>query len=380
MKKLFFDYNSTTPVREEVIEEMIPFFAENFGNPSSVHQWGQRCGDAVEKAREKIARALNVMPEEIIFTSGGSESNSTALIGTAWSFLERKGNIVVSSIEHPSILQCVSFLENLGFSVTRVDPDTTGVVQPERIKDVLRNDTFLVSIMHSNNETGALQPVKEIAHIARERGIRIHSDAVQSVGKVGVEAEQLGVDLLSLSAHKLYGPKGVGALYVNKGTPLSPIIFGGGQEKGRRGGTQMVPQIVGAGVAAELGVKERDMYHERLSDLRDRFEVKLLRDLPGSRINAGDVPRLPNTSNIYCGGVSAESIMIALDLEGIAVSTGSACHSGTVDPSHVLTAMGLGREEALSSLRISFGRTTTIEDALFCAERLKEKITKLDFS
>ncbi len=374
MKNLFFDYNSTTPVREEVIEEMLPFFAENFGNPSSVHQWGQKCSDAIENARERIARTLGAMPEEIVFTSGGSESNSTALIGTAWSFMERKRNIVISSIEHPSILQCASFLESRGFSVTRVDPDARGVVQSERIEGALRNDTFLVSVMHSNNETGVLQPVQEIARIMRKRGIRFHSDAVQSIGKIEVEAEKLGADLLSISAHKFYGPKGIGALYVKRGTLLSPLIFGGGQERGMRGGTSMVPQIVGAGAAAELAVNECETFHERLSHLRNRFEERLLMDIPGSRINSGDAPRLPNTSNIFCGGVSAESIMIALDLEGIGVSTGSACHSGTVDPSHVLTAMGLSREEALSSLRISFGRNATLEDAFSLADRLKEKI------
>ena len=377
MKDLFFDYNSTTPVREEVLEGMLPFFSDHFGNPSSVHRWGQKCRSAVEQARSEVADLIGASPEEVIFTSGGSEANSTAIMGTVWNFLAEKGHLVISSIEHPSVLRCCSFLETLGFAVARVHPDRSGIIRPENVEKALQEDTFLVSVMHSNNETGALQPVHEISAMVRSRGIRFHTDAVQSAGKVPVYVSEIGAELLSLSAHKFYGPKGAGALFLKNGERLSPIVFGGGQEMGMRGGTEMVAQVVGMGKAAQLASGELSTFHDRISRIRDRFEGKILEEIEGARINAEGAARLPNTSNILFQGISSESLMIALDLKGLGVSTGSACHSGTVEPSHVLINMGLKREEALSSLRISFGRLTTMDDALLLADALHEQIREL---
>ncbi|MEW5805885.1 MAG: cysteine desulfurase family protein [Acidobacteriota bacterium] len=377
MNRLFFDYNATTPVREEVMTEMLPFFSENFGNPSSIHRWGQRGREAVESAREKVAALISASSEEIVFTSGGSEANSLALAGTALNLLDKKGHIIVSSIEHPSVLRCAEFLEGLGFRISKVKPDSHGVVPPDQVFRELRRDTILISIMHSNNETGALQPVEEISTMAHERGIRFHTDAVQSAGKVQFSIKKIDPDLLPLSSHKFYGPKGIGALYVKKGERLSPLIFGGGQEKGLRGGTEMVPQIVGMGVASSLAAREIDHYEGRLSSIRNEFERTIKEKIPGVIINAEDALRLPNTSSVIFKGVDAHSLMISLDLEGVGVSTGSACHSGTVEPSHVLLDMGISREDSLSTLRISFGRMTSLEDALILSSILNKKVTEL---
>jgi cysteine desulfurase len=358
--RIYLDHNATTPAAEAVIEAVARSMRDLVGNASSVHSFGQQAKGALDGARTSVAALIGGEPAEVVFTAGGTESINLAIRGAAEA-LEPTGRrgIVVSGIEHEAALQTSRALARRGWTVTIVPVESTGVVSPEAVREAVSDGTALVSVMHANNEVGTVQPVAAIAALAHERGALMHTDAVQSAGKIPVSARALGVDLLSISAHKFYGPKGVGALWVRRGVRLTPQMTGGRQERSRRAGTEDVPALVGMGVAARLVMNGLDACHARMGALRDRLEAGVLRGVPHTAVNGVPGERVPNTTNISFERVEAESLLIALDLEGIAVSTGSACSSGTLEPSHVLKAMGLGSARAQSSLRFSLGAATT---------------------
>jgi len=361
-RTVYLDYASTTPLDPRVAEAMQPFFGERFGNPSSVHAFGQSARQAVDAARETLARAVGARdPEEIVFTSGATEADNFALIGAAYAGEARGRHLVVSAVEHHAVLEPARFLESRGFELTVVPVDGMGRVDPDAVRRAIRPQTVLVSVMHSNNEIGTLQPVAEIGRITREAGVILHCDAAQSLGIVPVDVQTLGVDLLSLSAHKRYGPKGVGALYIRKGTPLVRLIHGGAQEGNRRAGTLNVPGIVGFAAAVRLALDEMEAEAARLRALRDRMIAGLLA-LDGARLNGHPTERLPGNVNVSFRGADSESLLLALDLQGVAASSGSACTSGSLEPSHVLAAIGLDAETAAGTLRFSLGRWTTAEE------------------
>ncbi len=362
MRAIYLDYASTTPVDPRVAEAMEPFFRRRFGNPSSVHLYGQEARTAVDAAREEIARAIGARePDEIVFTSGATEADNFALIGAAYANEARGRHIVISAIEHHAVLEPARFLETRGFAVTLLPVDGLGRIDPDAVRRALRPDTILVSIMHSNNEIGTRQPVAEIGQITRDAGVLFHGDAAQSLGIVPLDVQALGVDLLSLSAHKRYGPKGVGALYIRKGTPLVRYLHGGSHERNRRAGTLNVPGIVGFGEAVRLALAGMGGEAARLTDLRDRMIAGLLA-LDGVRLNGPPSERLPGNVNVSFRGADSESLLLALDLQGVAASSGSACTSGSLEPSHVLAAIGLDPETAAGTLRFSLGRWTTREE------------------
>ncbi|MGA3294037.1 MAG: cysteine desulfurase family protein [Candidatus Acidiferrales bacterium] len=364
---IYLDYNATTPVDPAVRDAMLPFLGENFGNAGSVHSAGQRARAAVDAARESVAALIGAKPSEIVFTSGGTEADNLAIFGSigdsvAVSQKPRK-HVITTAIDHHAVLHSCEELERQGIDVTFVPvgrgPDSQGVIDPEEIRRALRPETALITVMHANNELGTIQPVEEIARIAAEAGVRFHCDAVQSAGKVPLDVNRLGVDLLSISAHKFCGPKGVGALYVRTGTSLAPRFFGGHAERDRRPGTENVPGIVGIGKAAELARKLLPEESVRIAALRDRLESALLARIPAVRVNGDRTRRVPNTTNLSFAGAGGEALLIALDLQGVECSTGAACSSGSTEPSHVLLASGLSRDDARSSLRFSLGRPTT---------------------
>jgi cysteine desulfurase len=356
MSEVYLDHNATTPVRPEVRDRMLPFFGELFGNPSSAHGFGQRVKPQLEEARGRIAEQLGASPAQMVFTSGGTESDNAAIKGVA--FAAQKGHVITSIIEHPAVMQSVSWLAKKGYDATYIPVGADGVVDPDEVKKAIRPDTILVSVMHVNNETGTIQPIEEISAITKEAGVLLHSDAVQSFGKLPTKVDDLGVDLLSIAAHKIYGPKGVGALYIRKGTRIDPLIIGGAQEKRRRSGTENISGIVGFGEAAVLAEAEREEVHERLTGLRKKL-VDGLNTIPELIIN-GDLDRaFPSTISVSVSHVEGESLLLSLDMEGIAVSTGSACSSGSLEPSHVLVAMGIETALAQGTLRFSMGRGTT---------------------
>ena len=361
--RVYLDYNATTPVAPAVLEAMLPFLGENFGNAGSVHTPGQRARAAVDSARESVAALIGAKPSEIVFTSGGTEADNLALFGSLAASAKPRKHVITTAIEHHAILHSCEELERQGIDVTIVPVSqsdaTRGVVDLEDIRRALRPETILISVMHANNELGVIQPVEEIGRIAAEAGVRFHCDAVQSAGKVPLDVDRLGVDLLSISAHKFCGPKGVGALYVRSGTPLAPRFFGGHAERDRRPGTENVPGIVGIGKAAELARNLLGEDSQRIGDLRDRLESALLESVPNARVNGDRAHRVPNTTNMSFPGAGGEALLISLDLQGIACSTGAACSSGSTEPSHVLLAAGLTRDDARSSLRFSLGRPTT---------------------
>jgi len=360
---IYLDYNATTPVDPAVRDAMLPFLGEDFGNAGSVHTPGQRARAAVDSARESVAALVGAKPSEIVFTSGGTEADNLALFGSVRLDAKPRQHVITTAVEHHAILHSCEELERQGIDVTIVPiRESQGMVDPEEIRRALRPETVLVSVMHANNELGVIQPIEEIARIASEAGVRFHSDAVQSAGKVALHVECLGVDLLSISAHKFYGPKGVGALYVRTGTPLAPRFFGGHAEHDRRPGTENVPGIVGMGKAAELARNLLAEDSERIRRLRDRLETALLERIPRARVNGDRAHRVPNTTSISLPGAGGEALLISLDLQGIACSTGAACSSGSTEPSHVLLAVGLSRDEARSTLRFSLGRPTTSEE------------------
>ena len=364
--RVYLDHNATTPVDPRVLDAMLPFLRDDYGNPSSLHWFGQRARAAVEEARSQVAALVGVEPAEIVFTASGSESDNMALRGVALRAPAARRGLVCSAIEHHAVLNTAKALREEGWPVELARVGEGGALDLDDFAARVTDATVLVSLMLANNETGALQPVAEAARVARDRGALVHCDAVQAAGKVPVDARALGVDLVTLSAHKLYGPKGVGCLYVRRGTPIVPLVRGGGQERNRRAGTENVAGVVGFGVAAVLAREGLATEAARASDLRDRLERRLLA-IPGARRN-GDGPRLPNTANVSFEGTEAEGLLMALDLEGIAVSTGAACAAGGVEPSHVLRAMGFAPERVQSSLRLSLGRGTTPADVDRAAE------------
>lgn len=376
MQRIYLDNNATTRVAPEVLEAMLPFYGEVFGNPSSVHEYGQEAKEALDLAREQVADLLNCEPNEIVFTAGGTESDNLAIRGVMEAAPGTARHLVTSQIEHHAVIHTCQNLEKRGVKVTYLPVNREGVVDPEQVARALRADTRLISVMVANNETGALQPVRRIGEIARERGVVFHSDAVQAAGKIRLDTAELGVDLLTISAHKFHGPKGVGALFVRKGTRLRPLFYGGGHERNRRAGTENVPQIVGLGRAAELCRKSMDEEGERVRRLRDWFEQEVQRRIPEVSVNGRADSRLCNTSNLRFAGAEAEGLIINLDLAGVACSTGSACSSGAIEPSHVLTAMGLSPAEAFECLRFSLSRDTSREDLARVLDLLPDLVAR----
>ena len=374
MPRVYLDNNATTPVLPEIFEAMRPYFADRFGNASSIHHHGQDTRSAVERARESVAALLGCKASEIVFTSGGTEADNLALAG-----LVRPGDhIVTTSVEHHAVLFTARHLEETGCEVTYLPVDSRGLIDPDDLRRALRPNTKLISIMMANNETGVIQPVEEIGKIAAEAEIYFHTDAVQAATKISVDVNRIGCDLLSISGHKIHAPQGVGALYVRKGTRLQPIFFGGRHERSRRAGTENVPGIVALGKAAEIATRSFACEEEKkLAALRDRLEQGILAQVEESAVNGAGAPRVPNTTNIYFDHIDGEAMIIALDLKGLAVSTGAACSSGAIEASHVLTAMGLRADRAKASLRFSLGKQTTEEDIDFALALVPETVARL---
>ncbi len=374
MRRVYLDNNATTPLLPEVFEAMRPYFAEHFGNASSIHHHGQETRAAVERAREAVAALLGCRSSEIVFTSGGTEGDNLAISGLA-----RAGDHVVSStIEHHAVLNSCKHLEAIGCEVTYVPVDGRGLVDPEDVRRALRPNTKLITIMMANNETGVLQPVEEIGKIAAEADVYFHTDAVQAAGKVPIEVKGIGCDLLSISGHKLHAPQGVGALYVGKGTILQPMFYGGSHERSRRAGTENVPGIIGLGKAAEIAreaLERGDL--AQMAAMRDHIEQTILSEVEATGVNGEGAPRVPNTTNIHFDYIEGEALVIALDLKGLAVSTGAACSSGAIEPSHVLTAMGLPPEIARASLRFSLGKQNTPDDVQFALDLVPQTVARL---
>ena len=377
MRRVYLDNNATTPLAPEVFEAMKPYLLEDFGNASSIHWYGQRAKNAIEKARQQVAKLINARPSEVIFTSGGTESDNAAIFGIVQAARVAAPHIITTGIEHHAVFNTAQALEKRGVSVTYVGVGASGVVDPADVKRAIRPETALISIMHANNEIGTIQPLAEIGGIAREHDVYFHTDAVQSVGKIPVDVEKLGVDLLSLSAHKFNGPKGAGAMYIRRGTILKPLLYGGHHERDRRPGTENVPGIVGLGMAAELALAHPEEVGQRVASLRDQLECGILERVPQVSVNGDPGRRLPTTSNLCFDYVEGEGFVIAMDLRGIACSTGAACSSGSVEPSHVLSAIGLTPEQARSSIRLSLGRYNTAEDIDATLETLPAVVERL---
>jgi len=377
VKLVYLDYNSTTPIDPAVIEVMNRVMAENYGNPSSVHRVGQKAKVALEEARERIAALIGAQPAEIYFTSGGTESDNLAVKGAAYARRHKGRHLITSAVEHYAVLNTTQYLEQQGFAVTYLGCDRNGVVSVDALRAALRPDTTIVSIMTANNETGQLQPVRQLAAVCREAGMIFHTDAVQAVGKIPVNVEDFGVDLLSLSAHKFYGPKGIGALYVRRGTMMTPLIHGGAHEKRKRAGTENLPAVVGMAMALELAHDGMDDEHRRLSELGAYFIDKIIARIDDVSINGSRDNRIPSTVNLSFKGVEGEAILLSLDLKGVAASSGSACSSGALESSHVLKAMGVDPVLAQGSIRFSMGRLTTREDIDYTISILPEIINRL---
>jgi cysteine desulfurase len=386
MNRVYLDYNATTPVDPQVLDAMLPYFSADFANASSIHSPGQRARAAVETAREQVAALIGARPQEIVFTSGGTESDNHAIFGPVAqallpvrpsSTLHPPSQIITTTIEHEAVLNACQAAEQNGVAVTYLPVGREGLVDPEILERAIRPETVLITVMHANNELGTVQPLEEIGRIAKEHKIYFHTDAVQAVGKISIDVNTLNVDLLSLSGHKLYAPKGVGALYVRTGTRLKQLLYGGHHQRGFRPGTENVAGIVGLGRAAEIARGSLASDAQRVSSLRDKLERGLLQHVPQIRVNGGAAPRTPNTTNIMFAGIEGEALVIALDLKGLACSVGAACSSGAVEPSHVLTAIGLSQEEAKSSLRFSLGRHTTDSEIYFALEVIPAAVAQL---
>jgi cysteine desulfurase len=376
MKRIYMDHSATTPVTAQVLQAMLPYLSDKFGNASSLHSFGQEAKEALEESREKVAKLLAASPEEIIFTSGGTESDNLALKGIARRNKDKGKHIITTNVEHPAILETCRKLEKEGFSVTYLPVTGKGLVDLAALEAAIRPDTILISVMHANNEIGTIQPLEEIGRLAAEKDIYLHTDAVQSVGKIPTDVNALGVDLLSLSAHKLYGPKGVGALYIRRGTKLESIVQGGGHERGLRSGTENVAGIVGLACAADLASQEMASEARRLTDLRDKLAKMVLDSVKDSWINGTMKMRLPGNLNFGFKYVEGESLLLFLDSKGIAVSTGSACSSHKLEPSHVLLSLGLKPEQCHGSLRITMGRSNTLEEVDYVAQSIAEAVER----
>ena len=374
-RRVYLDHNASTPVHPEVLAAMLPFFGEVYGNPSSVHAFGRAAREAVDDARGCIARFLAVRPDDIVFTSGGTESDNFGVKGLAQA--RGSGHVITSRIEHHAVLRTCEALEGQGFDVTYLPVDDQGRLDPDDVKRALRADTIAISVMHANSETGTIQPVTEIGAIAREHGVPLHVDAVQTFGKIPIDVEAMGIDLLSFSGHKIYGPKGAAGLYIRRGTKMVAVQHGGEHERRRRAGTENVPGIVGLATAVEIRGREMHAEAERLSALRDRLWEGIRTRIPESRLNGARVARLPGTANIVFHRVESESIVLGLDLKGVAVSAGSACTSGNVEPSYVLVAMGVPVDWAMGAVRFSLGRGTTAEDIDYVVEAVAPIVEKL---
>ena len=377
MRSVYLDHNATTPLDPRVFEAMKPYLMEAFGNASSPHHYGRVAKQALEESRGIVAEAIGARPEGIIFTSGGTEADNLAIRGISYRKRERKGHIITSSIEHHAVLRTCNDLEKDGFTVTYLPVDSQCRVDPDDIRKSIQKDTILISVMYANNETGVIEPISEIGKIAREYGVPFHSDAVQAVGKIALDARKLSTDLLSLSSHKIYGPKGIGALVVGDTIELSPVLTGGHHEGGLRAGTENIPGIVGFAHALRIAREEIDTYQTRVSALRDKLESGLLDGIGHVEIHGIEAERLPHTTSISFASVEAESILLHLDLKGIAASSGSACTTGEAEPSHVLLAMGISPEIAQGTIRISLGRENTGEEVDYTVKVLKDAIRQL---
>ncbi|MBM3141899.1 MAG: cysteine desulfurase NifS [Chloroflexi bacterium] len=362
MKRIYLDYAATTPTHPEVMKAMLPYFTDSFGNPSSIHSLGQEAKEAIEKARNQVAALIGAKSEEVVFTGSGTEADNFVLKGVALANQGKGNHIITSSIEHHAVLETCKFLEKQGFSVTYLPVDGYGMVDPSGVKKAITGKTVLISVMHANNEVGTVEPIAEIGNIAREAEIYLHTDAVQTAGHIPVDVNKLNVDLLSISAHKLYGPKGIGALYIRKGTKVSSFMHGGDQERGKRASTENVPAIVGFGKATEIAQREMLEEAQKLTVLRDQLIEGILKSIEHIRLNGHPVIRLPNNVNVSVDYAEGESMLLNLDLAGICVSTGSACSSSALEPSHVLVAMGLPHLQAHGSLRFTSGKWTTEEE------------------
>ncbi|MEK7773221.1 MAG: cysteine desulfurase NifS [Deltaproteobacteria bacterium] len=377
MNRIYFDHNATTPVLEEVFEAMVPYLKDQWGNPSSIHWAGRGTRKAVEDGREKVCALLNCAPLEIVFTSSGTEGDNHAIKGVAYARKDKGNHIITTKVEHPAVLNTCKHLAREGFDVTYLDVDGDGLIDLEELKKAITPKTILITVMFANNETGVLFPIDEIGAIAKGRGVTFHTDAVQSAGKHPMDLRKLNVDLLTISGHKLYAPKGVGALYVRRGVRLVPLIHGGHHERNRRGGTENVAGIVGMGVAAEIAA--RDMAREigHLSMLRDRIEAGFKARVQHIKVNGHPEKRLANTTNISFEFVEGESLLLNLDMKGIAASSGSACTSGSLEPSHVLLAMGLSHEMSHGSVRFSLGKSNTVEEVDFLLEAMPPIVERM---
>lgn len=377
MNTIYLDNNATTKTDEEVVKAMMPYLLENYGNPSSIYKIGRENRKAIEEARETVAEILNCEPNEIYFTSGGSESDNTAIRGIAYSYIKKGNHIITSKIEHPAVLETCKQLEKEGFEVTYIGVDENGIVDLEELKKAIKPTTTLITIMYANNEIGTLQPIKEIGEIAKENKIIFHTDAVQAVGNIKIDVKELNIDSLSLSGHKFYGPKGIGALYVKKGVQFNKLINGGHQERNKRAGTENVAGIVGLAKAMELAYSNLEEHNKKMKELRDYYVSQVKEKIPYIKINGDMEKRLPGNSNISFRFIEGESLLLNLDLKGICASSGSACTSGSLDPSHVLLAIGLPHEIAHGSLRISIGKYNTKEEIDYVVENLVEIVGRL---
>jgi cysteine desulfurase len=377
LRKVYLDHGATTPVRQEVIEAMMKVYQEVYGNPSSIHQFGRPARKLIEEAREKVAKAINADPKEIVFTGSGTEADNIAIVGGARANKKKGNHLITSVVEHHAALDAFKALEKEGFEVTYLPVDEYGQVSVEDFKNALRDNTVLVSIMHGNNEVGTIMPIAEIGAICRAKKILFHTDAVQSVGKIKVDVKELNVDFLALSGHKIYGPKGIGVLYMRRGVRTQPLYYGGGQERKLRPGTENVPNIVGLGIAIELAVAEMEQESARMTKLRDRLIKGILESIPETRLNGPTTNRLPHNANVSIEYIEGEALILSMDMKGMAVSSGSACTSGSLDPSHVLMAMGLTHTTAHGSLRMTLGHSTTDEDVDYVITELKPIVEKL---
>ncbi len=376
-RMIYFDHAATTPVRTEVVEAMLPYFTQKYGNPSSIYSIGRESKKAIEESRETVARMIGAQPREIFFTGSGTEADNWAIKGVAYANRQKGKHIITTAIEHPAVLHTCQYLESEGFEVTYLPVDPDGLVTAEQVREAIRPDTILISVMFANNEIGTIQPIAEIGKIAKEKGVYFHTDAVQAMGNVNINVEELNVDLLSMSSHKFYGPKGIGALYVRKGVKMTSFMHGGAQERGRRASTENVAAIVGIAKALEIASENMEQYNKKLVSLRDRTIEEIQKQIPFIKLNGHRTKRLPGNVNFSFEFIEGESLLLMLDMKGIAASSGSACTSGSLDPSHVLLAIGLPHEIAHGSLRITFGDDNSDADVDYLMEVLPPIVQRL---